>query len=73
MLAVQFEGNEYVLKDAYDALKAKYEELLSYLPKVPAQPYEKELAKQVVELQAKLEQAEAELAKARKRYMRKGK
>lgn len=31
---------------AYAALKNKYEELLSYLPKVPTKPYEKELAKQ---------------------------
>lgn len=35
-----------IMHSAYEALKNKYEELLSYIPKVPTEPYEKELARQ---------------------------
>lgn len=39
-------------KSHYDALKAKHEELLSYLPKVPTQTYEKDMAKEIIALKA---------------------
>lgn len=44
----------------YDALAAQYEELLSYLPKVPTQPYEKQLAKDLEEMKVRAEKAEQE-------------
>lgn len=36
----------------YEALKAKYEELLSYIPKVPTEPYEKQMAREIEALKA---------------------
>lgn len=39
-----------------DALKAAHEELLSYLPKVPTQPYEKEVAQKLTLAKAALEE-----------------
>lgn len=37
-----------------------YDEVVSYMSKVPTEPYEKQLAKEIVELRAKLETAENE-------------
>jgi hypothetical protein len=48
-------------KSAFDQLQKKNEELketISYLPKVPAQPYEKELAQQLAEAKRELEEEE---------------
>ncbi len=39
-------------QSAYDELKAKYEDLLSSIPKVPTHPYEKALLDQIEELKA---------------------
>lgn len=36
-------------------LRAKYDELISYLPNVPGEPYEKAMAKEIVELRAEVE------------------
>jgi chorismate mutase len=47
-------------------LKAKHEELLSYMPKVPTEPYEKLVAKSFVELQRELAACKAELAATKK-------
>lgn len=33
-----------------DELQSKYDELISYMPKVPQEPYEKSLAKEIIEL-----------------------
>lgn len=52
--------------DKASAAEAKYDELKSYLPKVPTQPYEKELAKRCSDAEAKITQLEiynAELEK----------
>mgnify|MGYP007068109078 CR=1 FL=1 len=53
-LAESIENHEHFAdlhKEAHNIiipeLKAKYDELLSYLPKVPTQPYEKELAQKL--------------------------
>lgn len=51
-------------KQAYDKLERENEELkeaLSYLPKVPTQPYEKELAQEISRLKAELEKAKGEI------------
>ncbi len=37
---------------AFEKLRAKHEELLSYLPKVPSEPHEKDMAKEIAELRA---------------------
>ncbi len=42
-------------KSAYDELKAKHEELISYIPKVPTHPYEKRLLEEISELKAENE------------------
>lgn len=52
------------LKAEIDKLRAENEKLketISYLPKVPTQPYEKELAKKVLELESKLTEAAKQL------------
>ncbi len=38
-------------KSAYDTLKQAHEELLSYLPKVPTEPYEREMAQKILLLE----------------------
>lgn len=45
------------LTEERDTVVAKHEELLSYLPKAPTQPYEKELAQQVSRLERELAEA----------------
>ena len=40
----------------------RLKEIISYLPKVPTQPYEKELAKRVLDLQNELAEKDAVLA-----------
>jgi hypothetical protein len=42
-------------------LRTKHEELLSYMPKVPTQPYERELAQQLAEARAEIERLKDEL------------
>jgi chromosome segregation ATPase len=44
-----------------DALQKRLDELLSYMPKVPTQAYEKELAKQNLELQKRCDELESQL------------
>ena len=46
------------------ALQNKYDELISYLPKGPTEPYEKSLAKKCVELEAENTELKEQLAKA---------
>jgi len=56
-------------KSAYDALAKENERLkenLSYLPKVPTQPYEKEMAKQIFNLQKENEELKLKLADLKK-------
>lgn len=45
-----------ILKER-DALSAQLVELKAYLPKVPTEPYEKQMAKEIVELKALLAEA----------------
>jgi hypothetical protein len=53
-LATQRHQEVTELKQERNALKAKYDELVSYLPKVPTEPYEKTLAKENAELRSKI-------------------
>lgn len=43
---VQLRFNQIQLKAEHSKLKASYDEIISYLPKVPTEPYEKKLAKE---------------------------
>ncbi len=48
---------EYLLDRKCNELRAeieRFKEIISYLPKVPTQPYEKEMAKEIVKLKSKL-------------------
>jgi hypothetical protein len=48
---------------AYQKLQEELSELKSYLPKVPTEPYEKRMAREIAELQAKLADYEKALEK----------
>ncbi len=39
---------------AYESLKAAYDELVSYMPKVPTQSYEREMAQEIARLRVDL-------------------
>ncbi len=47
---------------AYESLKAAYDELISYMPKVPTQPYEREMAQEIARLKEALAESEKELS-----------
>lgn len=51
-----------VASSALTALQAKYDELISYLPKVPTQPYERELVQKLTACEAKLADAKKAIA-----------
>lgn len=57
------------LKKELDELKAKQTEIIYYMPKVPTQPYEKELAQRLVEANADIEQLKQELNESALNYM----
>lgn len=50
-----YNDNVFILARAYLELEDKYAELISYLPKVPTQPYEKQLAEEITKLKEELE------------------
>jgi chromosome segregation ATPase len=64
---------DFVERSEYDAMKARAEaaedklaELLSYMPKVPTEPYEQTLAKQINELTDHANELQTELEHAKK-------
>lgn len=46
--------------------KAEVKEIISYLPKVPTEPYEKQMAKEILELRGEVDEWKAKYIEARK-------
>jgi hypothetical protein len=63
---IEFESVSVIEKSADNALQAENErlkEVLSYLPKIPTQPYEKELAKELIQLKKENKNYKVKLSK----------